>query len=146
MHGPITDREIKGTHQCRHVLTIKRPVEENRTMEVEQAAFENLKAAFVSQPVLVIPDYSKPFVIKADTSLFATGVVLLQEDSNGEEHLAGYLSHSLTPAEQNYQVYDVTHMFVPERNPWSQAHLLQTTLSTPLPGYLNTQTISPTIH
>jgi hypothetical protein len=70
------------------------------------AAFEKLKAVFLSQPVLVIPDYTKPFIIEADASLFATGAVLLQEDSNGEEHPAGYLSLSLNPAERNYQVYD----------------------------------------
>src|SRR5258705_449163 len=69
-------------------------------------AFNKLKAAFVSRPVLIIPDYSKPFIIEADASLFATGAVLLQEDSNGEEHPAGYISHTLNPAERNYQVYD----------------------------------------
>ena len=69
-------------------------------------AFERLKTAFVSQPVLSIPDHTKPFIIEADASLFATGAVLLQEDSNGEEHPAGYLSNSLNPAERNYQVYD----------------------------------------
>ena len=69
-------------------------------------AFEKLKAAFVSRPVLIILDYSKPFIIEADASLFATGAVLLQEDSNGEEHPAGYLSHSLDSAQRGYQVYD----------------------------------------
>jgi len=49
--------------------------------------------------VLLIPDYSKPFIIEADASLFATGAVLLQEDSNRDEHPTGYLSHSLDPAE-----------------------------------------------
>ena len=56
--------------------------------------------------MLIIPDYSKPFIIKANTSQFATGAVLLQEDSNGKEHSAGYLTHSLLPAECNYQVYN----------------------------------------
>src|SRR5258705_13949899 len=59
-------------------------------------AFNKLKAAFVSRPVLIIPDYSKPFIIEADASLFATGAVLLQEDANGDEHPAGYISHTLT--------------------------------------------------
>jgi len=72
----------------------------------QHAAFERLKAAFLSRPVLLIPNYSKPFIIEANASLFATGAVLLQEDSNGDEHPTGYLSHSLDPAERNYQVDD----------------------------------------
>ena len=54
----------------------------------------------------MIPDYTKPFVIEADASLFAVGAVLLQEDSNGDEHPAEYISSSLNPAERNYQTYD----------------------------------------
>src|SRR5260370_9750596 len=50
--------------------------------------------------------YTKPFVIEADASLFAAGAVLLQADTNEEEHPCGYLSKSLNPAERNYQVYD----------------------------------------
>jgi hypothetical protein len=38
--------------------------------------------------------------------MFTTGAVLLQTDSNGEEHPTGYLSSSLNSAERNYQVYD----------------------------------------
>ena len=56
--------------------------------------------------MLLIPDYSKHFIIEADASLFAMGAVLLQVDSNREEHPTGYLSLSLKPTERNYQVYD----------------------------------------
>jgi hypothetical protein len=52
--------------------------------------------------VLIIPDYETPFIIEADTSLFATEAVLLQKDSNGDEHPAGYFSKSLTAGERNY--------------------------------------------
>lgn len=69
-------------------------------------AFEKIKVKFVTGPVLLIPDYIKPFIIEADASLFATGAVLLQEDSNREEHPTGFISSSLNPAEQNYQVYE----------------------------------------
>jgi len=71
-----------------------------------QQAFDRLKAAFLSYPVLLIPDYTKPFIIEADASLFVTGAVLLQHDMNGDEHPCGYLSNSLDPAERDYQVYD----------------------------------------
>ena len=80
---------------CRPLNDLMRKTEPWKWTPERQEAFETLKAAFVSQPVLVIPDYSRPFIIEADASLFATGAVLLQVDSNGDEHPAGYLSLSL---------------------------------------------------
>ena len=49
---------------------------------VQHTAFKNLKVAFVSKLVLLIPDYLKPFEMKCDALLFATGGVLLQKDTN----------------------------------------------------------------
>ena len=69
-------------------------------------AFENLKVAYVSQPVLLIPDFTKAFRIEADASLYTTGGVLLQDDINGDEHPVAYFSKSFSPAERNYQVFD----------------------------------------
>ena len=69
-------------------------------------AFETMKVAFASQPVLLIPDYSKPFEIESDASLYATGAVLLQQDTNGEWHPVAFHSQSMSPTERNYQVYD----------------------------------------
>ena len=73
---------------------------------VQHAAFENLKVAFVSKPVLLMPDYLKPFEIECDASLFATGGVLLQKDTNGDWHPVAYHSKSLSATKRNYQVYD----------------------------------------
>ena len=72
----------------------------------QQTAFERLKQAFTKEPVLLIPDNAKPFEIEADASLFATGAVLTQTDTNGDRHPVAFISHSFTPAERNYQVYD----------------------------------------
>ena len=44
----------------------------------EQAAFEKLKEAVCSQPVLQLPDFTKPFEIHTDASDQAYGVVLFQ--------------------------------------------------------------------
>jgi hypothetical protein len=46
------------------------------------------------------------FALATDASLHATGAVLLQTDENRSYHPCGYLSQSLNPAEQNYQIYD----------------------------------------
>ncbi|ESK81319.1 reverse transcriptase-rnase h-integrase [Moniliophthora roreri MCA 2997] len=53
-----------------------------------------------------MPDTSKPFVIEADASKWATGAVLRQKGTDGEWHACGYLSKSLSPTEWNYEIYD----------------------------------------
>jgi len=42
-------------------------------------AFEDLKIAVTTAPVLVSPQESDPFQIKADSADFATGAVLSQQ-------------------------------------------------------------------
>uniref|UniRef100_A0A0W0F4W2 Reverse transcriptase/retrotransposon-derived protein RNase H-like domain-containing protein n=1 Tax=Moniliophthora roreri TaxID=221103 RepID=A0A0W0F4W2_MONRR len=71
-----------------------------------QIAFDLLKKKFLSEPVLLMPDTDKPFVIEADASKWATGAVLRQQGSDGEWHPCGYLLKSFLPMEQNYEIYD----------------------------------------
>uniref|UniRef100_A0A0W0GC37 Putative pro-pol protein n=1 Tax=Moniliophthora roreri TaxID=221103 RepID=A0A0W0GC37_MONRR len=71
-----------------------------------QIAFDLLKAKFLSEPILVMLDVDKPFVIEADASKWATGAVLRQKGADGEWHPCGYLSKSLSPMEQNYKIYN----------------------------------------
>uniref|UniRef100_A0A0W0FI80 RNA-directed DNA polymerase n=1 Tax=Moniliophthora roreri TaxID=221103 RepID=A0A0W0FI80_MONRR len=71
-----------------------------------QIAFDLLKAKFLLEPILVMPDVDKPFVIEADASKWATGAVLRQKGVDGEWHPCGYLSKSFSPAERNYEIYD----------------------------------------
>jgi len=71
-----------------------------------QSAFATLKRKFLEEPVLVMPDVTKPFYIETDASNWAVGAVLKQRGADGELHPCGYLSHRLTPTEQRYQVYD----------------------------------------
>lgn len=64
-----------------------------------QKAFENLKKAFTSLPVLIMPDMTKPFQIEADMSNFATRVVLFQLGSDDHRHLCTFLLQSFMEAE-----------------------------------------------
>lgn len=74
--------------------------------EACQKAFEDLKKAFTSSPVLIMPDTTKPFRIEADASNFATGAVLSQLGDDGHRHPCAFLSQSFTEAERNYEIYD----------------------------------------
>ena len=70
-----------------------------------QAAFEALKQAFVSTPVLRHADVDKPFIVACDSSDVALGAVLLQEH-DGVEHPVAYFSKKLGQAEQAWMIYD----------------------------------------
>ena len=71
-----------------------------------QTAFDILKKKFTEEPVLMMPDHSKPFQIESDTLKVATGAVLTQLDSNGDRHPCAFLSKTLSPTERNYEIYD----------------------------------------
>ncbi|KAJ9520421.1 hypothetical protein QJQ45_000182 [Haematococcus lacustris] len=67
--------------------------------EAEQRAFADIKAAMASSPVVRPPDFSLPFTVKTDASLFAIGAVLTQQDSSGAEYVVAYESRNLNPAQ-----------------------------------------------
>ena len=68
--------------------------------------FEILKKKFSEEPVLIMPDQTKPFQIKTDASKYASGAVLTQTDMNSEQHPIAFLSKNFTEMERNYDVYD----------------------------------------
>ncbi|ESK82868.1 hypothetical protein Moror_1400 [Moniliophthora roreri MCA 2997] len=71
-----------------------------------QITFDVLKAKFLQQPILKMPDDTQPFMIEADASKWVTGAVLRQRGSDGELHPCGYISHAFMPTERNYEIYN----------------------------------------
>ena len=71
----------------------------------QQNTLEQLKMVFMSQPLLVAPDYKK-LRVKANASNFTTGEVLLIKYENGKWRLVAYISKSLNETEQNYKIHD----------------------------------------
>jgi hypothetical protein len=65
--------------------------------DAAQQAFDGLKQAMSSAPVLKLPDWSKPFVVQTDASGVAIGAVLMQDG-----HPIAYESRKMIPAELNY--------------------------------------------
>ena len=71
----------------------------------EEAAFQGLKEAVTSAPVLVTANPELPYEVYTDASDFALGAVLLQDQGQGL-HPVAYLSRKLSPTEHRYPIGD----------------------------------------
>ncbi|CAM4706099.1 unnamed protein product [Leuciscus chuanchicus] len=68
-------------------------------------AFETLKEAFSSAPMLSHPDPELPFLVEVDASTNGVGAVLSQRQGTPSRlHPCAFFSRKLSPAEQNYDV------------------------------------------
>jgi len=73
----------------------------------EQTAFEDLKMAVTTAPVLMSPQDSEPFQVEVDSSDFAIGAVLSQQlTADGKWHPVAFYSKSLSSVERNYKIHD----------------------------------------
>lgn len=62
-------------------------------------AFEQLKGALISAPILVSPQWIKPFRCHVDAIQSAVGGTLTQVDENGVDRVIAYFSKELSDAE-----------------------------------------------
>jgi hypothetical protein len=74
--------------------------------QTEEECFNNIKNCLCSSPVLLIADYSKPFVLMVDASQYACGAALMQEDAAGSLRPVCYFSRKFNDAQKNYTVRD----------------------------------------
>ncbi|KAK3549109.1 hypothetical protein QTP70_032424 [Hemibagrus guttatus] len=70
-----------------------------------EEAFNTLKRAFTTAPLLIHPDPHKPFVVEVDASTTEVGAVLSQQQGNPSRlHPCAFFSYKLNPAERNYDI------------------------------------------
>lgn len=69
-----------------------------------ELAFQTLKRALTSDPVLCHFDENAPTFLHTDASGHGVGAVLLQHDHLSRERVIAYASRALTTAEQNYSI------------------------------------------
>jgi hypothetical protein len=71
-----------------------------------QSAFDQLKEAFTTEPVLRHFDWDKPAILETDASDYVCAGVLSQYNDEGVLHPVAFYSKKMTPAECNYEIYD----------------------------------------
>ena len=75
--------------------------------ERAQKAFDYLRKAFTTAPILRHFDPERPTVLEADASDFALGAVVSQiAPDDGKLHPVAFYSRTFGPAELNYEIYD----------------------------------------
>jgi len=65
----------------------------------------NKRSSISSRPILIPPDYSKPFIVVVDAYDFAIGASLIQEVDELERPVC-FISRKLTPQQRNYSVIE----------------------------------------
>ncbi|GBG73846.1 hypothetical protein CBR_g17557 [Chara braunii] len=68
-----------------------------------EAAFQALKEALTSTPVLARLDPTRPFALYTDWQPQAISAVLTQHGADGREHVIEYMSKTLSQAQANYE-------------------------------------------
>ena len=73
--------------------------------EVQECAFNRLKVAMVSAPILQLPDFNREFTVMTDASEVSVGAILQQDFGSGLQ-LICYDSRKLKGAETRYSAYE----------------------------------------
>jgi len=68
--------------------------------EEQQKAFEELKARFTTNPILITADPEKPLRVESDASDFATGAVLSMKCEDDKWRPCAFYSKSLNDVER----------------------------------------------
>jgi hypothetical protein len=71
-----------------------------------QHAFDTLKNAITSAPIMRTPQHELPYLLETDASGFALGAVLSQQ-YEGRWHPVGFFSKTCNSAERNYPTHDM---------------------------------------
>lgn len=98
-------RFIKNFASVSAALTDTLKKNEKFVMNPEaREAFDNLKYALTTAPILIHPDFRKQFFIQCDASDVGIDAVLLQKGLEGDETPIAFYSQKLNSCQRNYSV------------------------------------------
>ena len=83
-------------------VTAKEKKEQVVLNEVARSAYQKLKKAVMSAPVLAYPDLNKEYLLETDASKLGLGAVLSQKQSYGRYHPVAFGSRALHGVKVNY--------------------------------------------
>ena len=86
-------------------------------VKTSKKAFDTLKEALTTTPILAYPDYNRPFMLHTEASTDGLGAVLYQ-DIDRVERVIAYASRSLKPSEKNYPAHKLEFLALK----WSVCH------------------------
>jgi len=72
----------------------------------QQEAFETLKKAMITEPILQHFDLEQPITIETDASDYVIGAICSQSDKKGSLYPIAYYSRKLKDPERNYDIHD----------------------------------------
>ena len=97
--------------------------------EKEEESFQEFKEKLCTKPVLIFPDFSKPFIVTTDASGYAIGGILSQGVINNDRPVA-YASRTRNGPELRYDTYEkealaivyniINPIYMEENSLWSQ--------------------------
>ena len=73
--------------------------------QAQEKAFSSLQDCLLKQPILKLPDHSKPFILRTDASNFGVGAALMQQYDE-KLYPVVYASKKLAPAETKYSTLE----------------------------------------
>ena len=100
--GPTSNKQKKKARAKKDSTTVKQTEQRIfKWMMKHQDAFDALKEALRTAPVLGYPDFSREFILETDASLNRLGTVLSQQGKDRQIHVIAYASCSLHPSKRS---------------------------------------------
>ena len=109
--GPTSNKQKKNARAKKDTTTVKGTEQRIfKWMMKHQDAFDALKEALSTAPVLSYPDFSREFILETDASLNELGAILSQQQKDGKICMIAYASCSLCPSERSMHNYSLAKL------------------------------------
>jgi hypothetical protein len=89
-----------------------------------QQAFEQLKQALITAPMLALPDFPRQFILTTDASTSSIAYILSQKDSDGRERAVNYAGLALHVNETKCGITELQCLALVEGVKHNHVHLM----------------------